>query len=179
MIRHYFPAQRAEALSKVRAVDAMAQAVTHFREAAFEAVCGDLLAAFAALPALTEVSVRYGAATLDAVGLGDAPADELNEPGDISLVVTLAPSLHMVGAGVAEWDADPAAFFARYFPLRKMGLGTWRIRRDDTEVRDFLAWCEHDGADYHAYRRCLLPLVLKAQASFGYFYLHHRCEVPR
>ncbi|MYN26935.1 hypothetical protein [Duganella levis] len=177
ILPNYFPAQRAAALSKVAAVDAMTQAVTHFREAAFEAVCGDILAAFAGLPALTEVRVRYGAVTLEAFGLNEEPAGEPEERGDISLKITLAPSLAMTGASVAEWDASPAAFFARYFPLRKMGLGTWHIRRDDAEVRDFLAWCERDDTDYPAYRHCLLPLMLKAQLSFGYFFLHHDCQV--
>jgi|GEM_PF-2694625 len=177
MIRRYFPDQRAAALTKVQAVDALTQSVTHFREAAFEAVCGEVLAAFASLPALDEVTLRFSAPTLDVRGLD--PAEDDGEAGDISLTVTLAPQLDTVGASVAEWDADPSGFFTRHFPLRKMGLGSWRIRRGDPEVGRFLDWCRLDGADFSAYRQCLLPLMGRAELCFGLYYLHHQCEVRR
>lgn len=149
---------RNSALKKVGYVNEMASAPANaVRESAFEALCCEILDAFAAYPTLESVSVNMGKPVVNVFDEGDT---------SLNVIVTIlhSPTIETKGAFVTEWDSDLNTFISEHLPLAKMGSGRFTVERTSPEVQSFLL---QTTEDYMHYRSCVALLMMKANMSFG------------
>lgn len=155
-----FPQVRTSSLKKVTQVNDMPELVgIGFREAAFEALAGEILDAFASYPTLRAVTFKFGTPTI-AFQLGSE--DPIT---DFVLSVQHSPSLITNGAYITEWEDDFSGFIEKHFPLAKMGLGSYTLSRENQATKDFFAAVEE--GNYALYRKAVSQLMLDINMSFG------------